>query len=110
MLTFKTAGDVPSEEFLAMTREEYGKRFTHKNITLTHDDACLLVCYLIVTTRHRQDEAEAWAKLAEERYEDGTPVFPNAQSNAEWWEKACARLENIKRIIDDSPLVEQPEK
>ena len=110
MLTFKTTDDVPGEEFLAMSRAEFRKRFTHKNITLTHEDSTMLVCYLLMTTNHRREEAEAWARLAEERNENGTPTFPNAQSNAAYWERLCARIEDIKRIIDESPLIEQPEK
>ena len=110
MLTFKTPADIPYEEWNPMTSDEFAKRFTHKNITLTAEDANLLVCYLIMTTQHRRGEADAWAKLAEEQDENGKPTFPNAQSNAEWWESACARLENIKRIIDDSPRIEQPKK
>ena len=108
MLTFKTPDDVPFGEFENMTQEQYGERFPCVNITLTAEDANLLVCYILLTTKHRQDEAEAWAKLAEEKNEDGTPAFPNAQSNSEFYEKMSARLEDIKRIIDDSPRVEQP--
>ncbi len=108
MLTFRTTDDIPLGEPFPATTEEFSERFPCRNITLTAEDANLLVCYILMTTQYRRGEVDAWAKLAEEKNEDGTPVFKNAQSNSEWWEKACARLESIKKIIDDSPFVEQP--
>lgn len=110
MLTFKTPDDATDNEILNMTHAKFAQRYCYKNITLTTEDANMLVCYLLMTTNHRREEAEAWAKLAEERNEDGTPIFPNAQSNAAYVERMCARIEDIKRIIDDSPFIEQPQK
>jgi hypothetical protein len=110
MLTFKTPDDMTDEVALAISHEKFVERFTHRNITLTAEDANLLRVYILMTTNTRREEAEAWAKLAEERNEDGTPAFPNAQSNADWWERTCARIEDIGRAIDASPFIEQPEK
>lgn len=108
MLTFKTTADIPLDAPFPATAEEFAERFPCRNITLTAEDANLLVCYILMTTNHRRGEVDAWAKLAEERDEDGTPMFKSARSNAEWWEKASARLEYIKKIIDDSPYIERP--
>ena len=108
MLTFKTTDDIPIDAPFPSTTEEFSERFPCRNITLTSEDANLLVCYILMTTHHRRGEADAWAKLAEEQNEDGTPCFPNARSNSEWWERTCARLESIKKIIDDSPYIERP--
>ena len=108
MLTFKTPNDIDFEEFEDMTPEQYGERFPCRNITLTNEDANLLVCYILMTTQHRREVAESWAKLAEDKDDDGVPLFPNAQSNSEFWEMMSARLESIKKAIDDAPWIERP--
>lgn len=76
-----------------------------KTITLTHEDAVKLECFLLMTTNYRRNEAEAWFKLAEEKNEDGTPCFKNARSNAEWWEDLCARMEDIIRTTSTAPVI-----
>ena len=49
------------------------EREYQKTITLSHDHANKLVCYLLMTTNYRKGEREAWEKLAAEKEEDGTP-------------------------------------
>lgn len=38
-----------------------------------------------MSTKHREGEAKAWAELAEEKAEDGSPKYMNAAGNAEYW-------------------------
>ena len=74
-------------------------------ITLTHEQANTLCCYIFMTTQYRRGEAKAWHELAKELNSDGTPKFKNAQSNGDFYEQLDAELEEIKKIIDDAPWV-----
>lgn len=74
-------------------------------ITMTHEQASLLTSYILMTTQYRRREAEAWAKLAEEREPDGTPSFKNAKSNADFYRELDGKLEEIRHIIDAAPFV-----
>lgn len=76
-------------------------------ITMTHEQANLLTCYILMTTQHRRGELEAWESLAKERNDDGTPKFPNAGKNAEFYRDLEGSLENIKRIIENAPWEEE---
>lgn len=80
------------------------EREYQKTITLSHDQATKLVCYLLLTTNYRKGEREAWETLAAEREEDGTPSYPKAQSNADYWAELDRDLEAIRKIINDAPL------
>lgn len=62
-----------------------------RSVTLTNDQWSRLVCYLHLSTKYREGERDAWANLAEEKNQDGTPVFKSAASNAAYWQE----------IIDD---------
>ncbi len=73
-------------------------------ITLTHEQAVRLTSYLLMTTNYRKGEREAWERLATEKEPDGTPSFKNASSNAMFWAEMERDLEEIRKIIDDSPL------
>ena len=75
-----------------------------KTITLTHDDAVTLECFLLMTTSYRKGEVEAWEKLAEELDKNGKPLFPKAQSNAEWWRETSKTLEAIYETISNAPI------
>ncbi len=75
-----------------------------KNITLTHEQANFLACYILITTNHRKEAADTWKKLAEEKNDDGTPKYKNAAGNASWWEESEERLTEIRKIIDDADL------
>lgn len=74
-----------------------------RTITLTHEQANLLECYILMTTNYRKDEAEAWAELAKEKNEDGTPRFKNADSNSKYWHDLSNNLEEIRNIIENAP-------
>jgi hypothetical protein len=79
-----------------------------KTITLTGEQASLLVMYIIMTTNYRKGEMEACRELGEEKKDDGiTLKFPNIAANANWWEKANTRLEEIKQIIDEAPYSDE---
>ena len=75
-----------------------------KTITLTHEQATKLTCYLLMTTNYRKDEREACESLAEERKEDGTLEFPNAPGNAQFWRETETTVAEILKIIDDARL------
>ena len=77
-----------------------------KTITLTHDQAVMLVSYLLMTTNYRDGEKKAWEALSKELKKDGTPEYPNAKSNYEFWVKMGAAIEEIKEIIDNAKLEE----
>ena len=76
------------------------------NLTLTDEQANLLVCYIIQTTTHREECRKAWESIAQERNEDGTPKFKNAESNARYYADLEWKLNEIKRIIDNAPYTE----
>ena len=71
-----------------------------KTVTMTNAQWNRLVCYLLTSTQYREGERDAWAKLAEEKNPDGSPVFKHAASNAEYWKDVCNDLEKIKAAID----------
>ena len=80
-----------------------------KTITMTHEQATTLVCYLLMTTNYRKGEREAWERLATEKKEDGTLRFPNAPSNAKFWADTEKEIEAIRKIIDAAPLLDEEE-
>lgn len=73
---------------------------TPKTVTLTNAEWSTLTTYLLMSTRHRERELEAWEKLSKEKNPDGTPRFENAESNAEYWREMIAKLEQIRLKID----------
>jgi len=73
---------------------------TKKTIELTNEQWNTLTCYILMTTKHRKEEKEAWQKLSEEKDENGQPRFKNAQSNVDFYEKLETELETIRNIID----------
>ncbi len=77
-----------------------------KIITLTHEQANLLSCYILLTTQYRKEEVESWKSLSAEKNLDGTPLFENAASNATWWSELEGRLTEIREIIDNSKLLD----
>ena len=60
----------------------------------------LLSCYILATTNHRKDAAEAWDKLAQETNADGTPKYEHAKSNADYYRNLSVRLEAIRLKLD----------
>lgn len=71
-------------------------------VELTQEQVNTLVCYILMTTQHREKEKEAWEELAKEMNEDGTPKFKNAKSNAEYYTKLEEKLTEIKIILDNA--------
>lgn len=53
--------------------------------TLTAEQCSKLSLYILMTTKTREGEAEAWEKLAEEKKEDGSPKYIHAADNAQFW-------------------------
>lgn len=54
-------------------------------VTLTYDEVSILSVYILMTTKYREGEAEAWDRLATETEPDGSLKFPKAKSNAQFW-------------------------
>lgn len=73
---------------------------TPKTVTLTNSEWSTLTTYLLMSTRYRERELEAWEKLSKKKKQDGSPRFENAESNAEYWRDMIARLEQIRLKID----------
>lgn len=73
-----------------------------KTVTLTKGQWNTLTTYLLMSTNHRKREAKAWAELAEEKKEDGSPKYKNATSNAAFWREMIEDLEVIRRKIDEA--------
>lgn len=71
-------------------------------VELTQEQVNTLVCYILMTTQHREKEREAWEELAKEMNEDGIPKFKNAKSNAEYYAKLEEKLTEIKIILDNA--------
>jgi hypothetical protein len=68
-------------------------RRKERSVTLTNDQWSRLVCYLHLTTKHREGERDAWQNLAQEKNADGTPKFKNASSNAAYWQEVIDDLD-----------------
>ena len=73
-------------------------------LELTEEQANALDIYLLMTTKYRKGEREAWESLAKERNEDGTLKFPNAPSNANFWKEQNETIENILKILQDAKI------
>lgn len=76
----------------------WGER--ERAVTLTNDEWNRLRCYLLMTTKHREGERDAWAKLAEEKDASGAPVFPSAAANVEYWNKMVEFIDAVGEKID----------
>ena len=66
--------------------------------TLTAEQCSKLSLYILMTTKTREGEAEAWEKLAEEKKEDGSPKYIHAADNAQFWRELDADLRKILGI------------
>lgn len=73
-----------------------------KTVTLTNGQWCKLSCYLLMTTRHRQQEREAWEAMANDKNADGSPMFPHAASNAQYYAELEKELEEIRKRIEEA--------
>ena len=68
-------------------------------VTLTEEEWTDLTTYILITTKHRVSEAEAWEKLAAEKCPDGSPRFPNAADNATFWREMTHKLRSEERRV-----------
>lgn len=67
---------------------------------LTSEQRSKLSLYILMTTKTREGEAEAWEKLAEEKNEDGSPKYVHAADNARFWKELDADLNEILRVLE----------
>lgn len=70
-------------------------------IPLTGEQKSLLTCYILMTTKYREGERDAWESLSQEVDEQGRPSYPNASSNYKFWADLGGRLEEIRTIMDN---------
>jgi hypothetical protein len=78
---------------------------TKQKVIATSDEWNKLVCYLLMSTQHRNGELEAWKSLAEEKDENGNQKFPNAPSNVKYWEDLNDFLEDFRKKVDNAEEV-----
>ena len=71
-----------------------------KTIKLTYEEISTISCYILMTTKYREGEAEAWERLAAEKNLDGSPKFKNAKSNARFWREETEKLIAIKNKLE----------
>lgn len=71
-----------------------------KTIELTYEEISTISCYILMTTKYREGEAEAWERLAAEKNQDGSPKFKNAKSNARFWREETEKLIAIKNKLE----------
>lgn len=67
---------------------------------LTSEQRSKLSLYILMTTKTREGEAEAWEKLADEKNEDGSPKYVHAADNARFWKEFDADLNEILRVLE----------
>lgn len=89
----KTEESDEDEQLAAWRRQE-------RTVTLTNNQWSTLVCYLHMSTKHREGERDAWQNLAQEKNADGTPVFKSAASNAVYWQKVIDSLDAMLPKLD----------
>ena len=76
---------------------DYGSQKTA--VALTRDTWSDLTAYLLMTTKYREGELGAWKDLATKLGTDGKPEYPNAESNAKFWEEMLVTIESVIKAI-----------
>lgn len=71
-------------------------------IPLTGDQKNDLYCYILMTTKSREEERDAWERLSKELDDQGKPEFPNAESNYSFWVDMIKKLETISHILENA--------
>ena len=71
-----------------------------KTVTMPNELWSSLRVFLLMTTNFRKDEALSWGKLAQEKNEDGTPMYPKAEGNSKFWFDMQADIDKILRRLD----------
>lgn len=72
------------------------------NVPLTNKLRGDLTSFLLMTTKYREGERNAWESLSEELEQDGAPKFPNAKSNMKFWQSMIEEIETIIHILDNA--------
>ncbi len=78
-----------------------------KTIIFSDAQAAKLEVYLLATTQHRLGEASACERLAGERNEDGSPLYPNMTANAAWWREADVVMKGISKLLAEADSEEE---
>ena len=65
--------------------------------TLTAEQCSKLSLYILMTTKTREGEAEAWEKLAEEKNEDGSPKYIHAHGARRSMRRRYLLPDNVRR-------------
>ena len=68
-------------------------------LELSRNEAVKLEMLLLMTTKFREGELATYKKLAEEKDEDGNPLFPHAEDNIEFWAEQCQMMDSIQKRI-----------
>lgn len=66
-----------------------------ENNKLTYEEKSGIICYVLMTTKYRENERKTWEKLAEEKDESGAPRFKNAAENARYYAELEDKLAAI---------------
>lgn len=82
--------------------EAWGNK--NRTVTLTNDQWNTLVCYLRMSTNHREGELDVWKQLAEEKNPDGSPKFKKAAGNAAFWQETMEALNTMLPKLDGSEV------
>lgn len=67
-----------------------------RTVTLTNVQWNKLYIYLLTTTNYRKEQISAWEELARKTNPDGSPEYPNAASNAEYF---CELERDLSEIV-----------
>ena len=68
-------------------------------LELSRSEAVKLETFLLVTTKFREGEMEAYKKLADEVDEEGNLLFPHAKGNIEYWAEQCEMMDSIQKRL-----------
>lgn len=92
----------PATEFDGVDPQEVPYEEQETTLTLTNDMWSALSFYILMTTKHREDEANTWRELSQEMEDDGvTPKYKNAESNADFWDEQNHKIAEILKAIDE---------
>jgi hypothetical protein len=70
-----------------------------RTLTLTNEQWANLGTWLLVTKEYGLYEVDKWQEMAQEVNEDGTPKFPRAKGNAEFYQAKLEQMEEIRKIV-----------
>lgn len=70
-----------------------------KSISLSHEQAMALYCYIDYTESTMEDHALEWRKMGLECNQDGSFKYPNAPKNAMAIEKWLSAAREVKAML-----------